>query len=138
MLTFECKMMIHGCTLILFILAEYGVHKEGPYFESNNVDFVYCYSVRLLRNFGKDACGDRRCRAASLILLIERRVNCADHELDHPHIWSEVEALLPVLLRLQLVVGGRVHHLADHGVFVKRGQERLRALILAHLRGIVR
>ena len=57
--------------------------------------------------------------------------------LDQPHIRRQRDPLPRVLLSLELVVGGRVHHLADHGVLVQGRQERLRLLVFADLHEIM-
>ena len=69
-----------------------------------------------------------------LVLLIKGRINRADHELHQPQIGCQIHAFACILVRLQLIVAGRVHHLTNDGVIVQHSQERLRLLVLAHLR----
>ena len=72
-------------------------------------------------------------RNSNLILLIVRRVNGADHELDHPQIRRQYNALPCVFFRFELVVRRRVDHATNHLVVVQLPKESLRVLVLAHL-----
>ena len=53
------------------------------------------------------------------------------------HKSGQIDALTRIFLRFQLIVAGCVQHPANDGVVVQHPQERLRLLILAHLRKCV-